>query len=259
MLNRYDLYELAVQAPDLQARFLRALHRGTPLVLREDFSGPAAIARAWVALDERHRAVAVDRDPEPLAHARARLAGGSPALNDRVELLLMDALECRAGADVIAAFNFALCELHDRASLLDYLRGARASLNPGGVLACDLYAGADALTPGSSKATIPTPAGPLGYTWEQRRADPVTARVENAMHFKPAGQPALRDAFVYHWRLWSIPELRDAMIDAGFGATEVHLSYGDALDGDGSPIPAAHQPGEEAGSGFVAYIIARLS
>ncbi len=257
MLNRYDLYQLAVQSPDLQARFLRALHPATPTTLREDFSGPAALARAWIALDSRHRALAVDRDPEPLAHARARLAADQPDAATRVEFLEQDVRACRARADLIAAFNFALCELHERPHLLDYLRAAHASLTAGGFLACDLYAGAHALTPGTSKATIPTPSGPLRYTWEQRHADPLTARVENAMHFKPSRQSPIRDAFVYHWRLWSIPELRDAMIDAGFSSTEVHLSYGDALDGDGSPIPAPHQPGDTTDPDFVAYIIAR--
>ena len=45
MLTKYDLYELCAQAPARDARFLLAIHGGTPKVLGEDFSGGGAIAK----------------------------------------------------------------------------------------------------------------------------------------------------------------------------------------------------------------------
>ena len=75
------------------------------------------------------------------------------------------------------------------------------------------------------------------YTWQQRAADPITGRVENALHFRTdrAGdiEQELTDAFVYRWRLWSLPELRDAMLEAGFQAAQIHQQIPDAVDAEG--------------------------
>ena len=45
-VNRYDLYEIAVQCPPIEAAFLDAVHGQNPIVLGEDFAGPAAVSRA---------------------------------------------------------------------------------------------------------------------------------------------------------------------------------------------------------------------
>lgn len=258
MLNRFDLYELAVQAPDTQATFLRALHGQTPRILREDFCGPASIARAWIALNPAHRAIGVDRDPEPLDHARARLTAASGGALERCELVVADVLACDTPADIIAAFNFAAGELPDRAALVAYLRHARSALLPGGLLALDLYGGPQAYEIGRLATDIPSEAGPIRYVWEQRRADPLTGRVVNAMHFRMPDGRQLRNAFVYHWRLWSVPEMRDAMMDAGFASTAVHLSYGEGLDEEGQPLPTPHEPDDDVDGDYVAYVIARV-
>jgi hypothetical protein len=53
--------------------------------------------------------------------------------------------------------------------------------------------------------------------------------VLNALHFQVEttdGEIVARytDAFTYDWRLWSVPELREAMREAEFERTEVHDS-----------------------------------
>jgi len=267
-LNRYDLYELTVQLPPIQARFLRAVHGGSPEVLGEDFCGPASIARAWLELSGDHRAVATDRDPDPLEHVRVRAAEQlGPGWGARLTLRESDVATVGDHADIVAALNFAVCELHTRAALLTYLRRAVYRLNTAGVFVCDLYGGADAMSPGQSEQTVKTPSGGVGYTWEQRQADPLTARVVNAIHFvtpKPEARP-MRDAFVYDWRLWGVAELRDAMREAGFRSTEVYADYGDAMDGDGNlivrPISwdgAVGAAGPELEDNWVVYIVGRV-
>ena len=77
-MNRFDLYEWAVQAPAMQARFLRVVHAGGARVLREDFAGPAAIARAWVLLDDSHRAVAIHPVQRVSAGPAPEGAGSAP-------------------------------------------------------------------------------------------------------------------------------------------------------------------------------------
>lgn len=264
-LNRFDLYELCVQDPPMEARFLAAAHGGHPRVLGEDFAGPGAIARAWVALSPDHRAILTDRDAEPLGHARARADRDPTTDPARLEYQQTDVISAGGRCDVIAALNFGVCELHTRNALLTYLRHALYRLEAGGVLVCDLYGGADAMTLGETRKPVHTDDGAIAYTWEQRAANPATARVVNAMHFTLPSGDTLRDAFVYDWRLWSTIELREAMREAGFRATEAHDSYGGAVDGEGNlylePIDADDRPAREVDDPdepYVHYIVGRV-
>lgn len=306
-MNRFDLYELCVQAPELQARFVRGLHGGEgrrrARVLGEDFAGPAAIARAWVRLDEANTVIVTDRDAEPLAHAKRRAkeqlgAAGARRIEWRRRDVLRPVLKpMRAEVDAIAAFNFAVCELHERDALVSYLSNCRARLKRRGVFACDLYLGASAWVVGVEKKRVRLPrelgGGDVVYEWEQVSVDPMSGRVQNAIHFEVGGarsggksagkskaslSPALshgergsrqalaqrerglmRNAFVYDWRLWSIPELRDAMRDAGFASSEVHANYGELIDlSTGDPVPrATTDPSEIDPRSAVVYVVGR--
>ena len=61
-------------------------------------------------------------------------------------------------------------------------------------------------------------------------------------------------AFTYDWRLWSLPETRDVLADAGFRKTIVYWEGEDAKgDGDGNFRPAKTA---ECCATFVAYIAA---
>lgn len=269
--NRYDLYEAAVQDPPREAAFLRAVHGGDPTVLAEDFSGPASICRAWIAMHQAHRAIATDLDREPLQHALRRLGGsqGAEAI-DRLDVQCRDVLEAEGTPDIIAALNFAACELHRRERLVTYLRHAQFRLSTGGVLVLDTYGGPDAFEPGVTPCTVETEHGELLYEWEQVEANPFTARVRNAMHFTLPNGEVRRNAFEYDWRLWSVPELREAMREAGFGSTQVYTALGDAMTGEGellvSPVSDDTEPEDEWSigpdldeeSGYVAYVVGRV-
>ncbi len=235
--NRYDLYELAVQDPEREARFLDALHGAEPRCLAEDFAGPASICRAWLAMGSDRTAIATDFDPEPLDHCVQRLVEqqGRDGV-DRLEICNANVLEARGTPDVIAALNFGVCELHERERLVTYFRHALYRLRAGGVLVIDLYGGENAHAPGISACEIETGVGTLLYEWEQLDANPLTGRVRNAIHFTLPDGRRLEHAFGYDWRLWSVPEVRDAMLEAGFASTEVHSAMGGAEDGDGALI-----------------------
>jgi len=235
------------------ARFLRAAHGRAARVLGEDFSGSGALARGWVGLDPSHHAVCVDQSAEPLK----RLHGV-----ERVRAVRADVLACRARVDILACTNFPIGYWHTRRELLAYLRHARARLNPRGMLVCDLYGGRDAMSPGSYTQRLRGPDGErIEYTWEQREADPLTGRVRNAIHFRVATSDGrtrvLRDAFEYDWRLWSIPELTDAMREAGFARVDVHASLGEAMDARGRVIVEPIRDARELPDPWVIYVVAR--
>ena len=236
-VNRFDLYELAVQDPPIEARFLRAVHGNRPRTLTEDFAGPSSIARAWLELSPDHVAYAVDRDDAPLRHAVDRLTQANPDRVPQLTIRERDVLETKDPTDIIAALNFAICELHTRAHLLTYLRAALYRLHPNGVLVLDTYGGSDAFVPGESEQRIDTPHGELTYLWQQLTADPATARVQNAITFVLPDGSRFDRAFEYDWRLWSPAELRDAMLEAGFARTAMYASYGEAIDDQGALHP----------------------
>lgn len=257
-VSKFDLYELCVTEPVRLTRFLRAVHGKSPRTLREDFSGSAALARYWAQSEPRASALAVDVDPEPLALLRGL---------DRVEAIRSDVLKCRRKADIIACTNFPLGYWHTRAALVEYLTHARACLNPRGVLVADTYGGRDALVPGQIIQHLVGPDDErIEYTFEQRAADPITARVIDALSFRvtPAGRSratVFRDAFIYDWRLWSIPELTDAMSEAGFRGVEVHDRLGGAIEGtetnSGTLRVRPITDGQELDDNYVVYVVAR--
>jgi hypothetical protein len=234
-------------------RFLDAAHGKKPRSLREDFAGPAGLAAEWAGLSPAHRALAVDIDREPLSHAPA-----APGLKKKVA----DALRCKDKADVIALFNFAAGEIHERAKLVAYFKVLRASLNRDGIAALDIYGGVNAFVPGSLNTHARVPGKGrrqrVKYTWQQVAADPDSGMVENHLHFALGGK-RWPSAFVYNWRLWSIPELRDALLEAGFAKVETYDRLGDAVDQHGNlrirPVsPAQGRPLDED---YVVYLVAR--
>lgn len=232
-------------------RFLASAHGYNPRSLREDFAGPAGLSAEWVGQSPRHKAVAIDIDPEPLGHAPSAA---------RLTKKVADATRAIVKADVIALFNFAACEIHDRAALVAYFRSLRRSLNARGIAALDIYGGANAYIPGSltTHARVPGTKQRIKYTWQQVQADPATGMVENRLHFA-IGARKWPSAFVYNWRLWSIPELKDAFREAGFAKVDVYDRLGDAIDHKGNLRLRPVSPETPLDEDYVVYLVARKS
>lgn len=249
---KFLLYEHAVTNAARLAAFARAAHGGRPRTLREDFSGTAALARAWLNLGPEHRAVAVDVDPSVTRHIPA---------SAHLRVVTADVNASRVKADIIAATNFAMGYFHERAALVAYLNRTRSRLPRGGVFLGDIYGGEGAWTTGVERVRVRTedPRVPRSfvYEWEQASADPATNLVENAIHFswREKGRTRRIDrAFTYHWRLWSIPELRDAMLEAGFRGVDVYTRLADAVDHEGNVYV---RPAESVDASWVVYVVAR--
>ena len=208
--------------------------------MREDFCGTAAVCREWVRLGEGFAAVGVDLDAGVIGVARERMVRAGA--EGRMRLVCGDAIggggDMSEGpdgerADVVYVGNFSIGEIHERAVLVRYLRASVARLREGGVMVCDTYAGESAFRTGyATRVHAVEPSIAEGIegvrvhcTWEQREAEAMMARVVNAIHFRveQRGEITLEmfDAFVYRWRLWSVPELRDAMLEAGFASVEL--------------------------------------
>lgn len=259
VLDRFECYERCVQDGARMAAFLRAVHGGEARVLREDFCGTGAVCRAWVsdasAMGDSagRRAIGVDLDREPLERLWRV---------PRVQAVCADVVRCDLKADIISATNFPIGYWHTRPELLRYLRATRARLRRGGVFVCDTYGGTGAFTRGSTVRDIYADGGlRIRYTWEQREADPISGLVTDVLHFRGdrAGEVVFThtDAFTYRWRLWSLPELRDALLEAGFAQVEVYSELADAIDQDGRVYvrPVTHP--DELDETFFVCVVAR--
>jgi ubiquinone/menaquinone biosynthesis C-methylase UbiE len=266
MLDRHECYELCVQSPRHVVTLLRGIHGNLPTRLREDFCGTAAVGIRWCAeADARGEAasvVGVDLDPTCLERAKrhAREAG----VLDRMTLRLADALSTTAGdepADVVFVGNFSIGYIHERRDLVAYLTRCHTRLRRGqggfggGVFVCDLYGGASAFRLGGLERRHPGRRGEtIHYAWSHDRADPRTGMVENSISFRVefGGEIVAEHprAFVYRWRLWSLPEMRDAMLEAGFARSAV---FTDLNPAPGVPPTPAEQLPEDFIVAVAAY------
>jgi len=253
----YDLYEAAVQDPEgdvaLLQRMYRTYYERDPHLLREDFCGSAALCCAWVKADPENRAYGIDIDPTPLAWARKKsFPKLGPELTPRVALLEGDVREVKHEAvDVTVGFNFSYFIFKDRADLLAYFRRAYESLGPRGLFVVDLYGGADS----QRTMTETRDHTDFDYVWDQDLFDPINNRAVNYIHFEFSDDSRIERAFSYDWRLWSIPEVRDALHEVGFSRTETYWERTDRKSNEGTGVyyRAKRAPDDPA---WVAYVAA---
>lgn len=245
--DRHALYEAAVQCVDADLDFIEQVYRRRngrlPVTLREDFCGTASLAAAWAARRPENRAVGLDLDAATLAWGRRHRLGPIGEAARRVRLIRADVRHAaRYPADVALALNFSFCVFRERTDLAAYFGAVRRSLQPGGLFVLDMFGGQEGTTPGRTAKRKGGATDPDGrrverftYLWEQVDFNPVDRRIRCAIHFRLRGGRLLRNAFTYDWRAWTLPELRDVLLDSGFSEVEVHAEGWDdeADDGDG--------------------------
>jgi SAM-dependent methyltransferase len=237
----HALYERAVQDPEVDADTLAKLYRKIrgrePEVLREDFCGTATLAAHWVKPGPHRRAVGIDLDKPTLEwgrrHNRAALSE-SAAL--RLELLQANVLDGRGPrADVTCALNFSYCIFKERRQLLEYCKAVRKRLRPDGIFVLDVLGGSEAMGQDENRHNL----GEFVYVWEQAHFDPLTHDFLAYIHFEfPDGSRASR-AYTYDWRLWTMPELCDVLLDAGFSATH---RFWEKTDARGEGLGLFYEP-----------------
>lgn len=251
--DKYDLYQRSVQAPEDDVAWLteiyRSIRKRKPYHLREDFCGTAVMACAWAAQSKKHSSEGFDIAPEPLAWGKANNLDKKAA--DRVVLHREDVREPGLEpADIRTAQNFSYQVFHTRDVMLDYLRGVHASLSDNGIYVMDLYGGWHAEEEREDEREVDD----FIYIWDQKWYAPVTGRQDCAIHFRFSDDSELRDAFVYQWRHWTMPELQELLAQAGFDRVDAYFEQFDE-DGDGNGVFEVLDDGHNCES-WIAYLVA---
>lgn len=126
-------------------------------------------------------------------------------------------------SDVLTAQNFSFWTFKTRKALVEYFRTARENLNDQGVMIMDMTGGPESCTEDhTEKRKIVKRKNGFSYHWEQARINPVNADSAFYIHFKFADGSKLKRAFEYHWRFWTIPEIRELLAQAGFSKRLVY-------------------------------------
>jgi hypothetical protein len=192
----------------------------------------------------------VDLDPEPLAWGRRRRLAPHGAAAARVQQIRADVRRVRTPSpDVVTAFNFSYWVFRERATMLAYFCGVRRALRPGGAFFLDLMGGPDMQIETEEKRREKG----FTYMWEQQPLDGISQRMRCHIHFRFPDGTALRRAFSYDWRLWSVTELRDLLDQAGFQRSEVYWENADAR-GRGTGVFRRRENAENE-TAWIAYLV----
>lgn len=264
-ISKYALYELSVQSPKAHAASFVSMYKELcgkyPQRLREDFCGTFSLACEWVKRNKRNTATGIDLDEEPLAYGkrthRARL---SKEQKTRLKILQQDVRTITSPkVDLIAACNFSFYIFKSRKELISYFSGCLRSLRTHGLLLLEMAGGPGMIRKmrESKKIRYRTPGGPskeFTYIWDQKSFDPITHDARYSIHFKFPSGARLQNAFTYDWRLWTIPEIRDVLREAGFKETYVYWESEFEGKGTGEFVKSTH--GDNAYS-WIAYVVAK--
>lgn len=255
--DKYELYIRSVQSPDVEVAFFDRAFRKQfgrrATSLREDFCGTAVVCYEWVKSAPDRTAVGVDLDAEPLAWGAKRFGGELTAdQSSRLRIVHGDVRTTNTKAEIIAAQNFSYFCFETRDELRAYFRHVHRCLPKQGMLVLDVLGGSEVHEDDREEETS---FGKFKYVWEHVDFDPVTHHSRYAIHFRFRDGSELRNAFRYEWRLWSLPELRELLSEAGFSSSDVFWEGTDRKTGEGNGVYRKRERGD-ADPAWVVYLVA---
>lgn len=132
-----------------------------------------------------------------------------------------------------------------------YFKRVRDGLAGDGVFFLDAYGGHDAFKVMKDRHEYKK----FTYIWDQAAYRPITGDILCHIHFEFADGSKLKRAFTYDWRLWTLPEIREILEEAGFSASTVYWQETDEETGEGNGVFTPSEEGEPDPA-WIAYIVA---
>jgi hypothetical protein len=261
--DRHLLYQQAVQDVESEIDFVEQtwaeLRKRPAVVLREDFCGTANTSCEWVFRDDRHVAVGIDLDESVLQWGRQNnLSLLDAEQQQRIQLLHEDVLQTRPGlSDIILAMNFSYYLFLQRDDLREYFANVLDGLVSDGILFLDAYGGYEApMVLEEPRECVDDKGVDFTYIWEQAAFNPIDSCMTCNIHFEFSDKSRIEKAFSYYWRLWTLPEIREILYEAGFSNVDIYWEGTDEENNEGNGIYLPSEQGD-ADPGWVCYIVAQ--
>jgi cyclopropane fatty-acyl-phospholipid synthase-like methyltransferase len=258
--DRHRLYELSVQCSEAEIDFVddtfKQLRGRRAQLLREDFCGTANVCCEWVRRRKFNRAIGVDLDGSVLDWGRTHQLGAvKPSQRKRITLLQENVLTVKTEPmEIISAMNFSYWLFKERKQLKRYFKRVHKQLADDGIFFMDAYGGYESYKEIEEEREIEDGDTQFTYIWEQEKYEPISGNLICHIHFDFEDGSRMERAFSYDWRLWSLPEIRELLHEAGFSRITV---YWQGFDKDGEPdgefLPVKEG---EADAGWICYITA---
>ena len=251
----HQMYQESVQCVEAEIDFVAATYkeiRGNEArFLREDFSGTGQTAGEWVDKNPQNKAWAVDLDGDVLAWGIENVL---PKLKNSENLTYKKADVRDSGIknmDIVLAMNFSYFLFMQRHEMIDYFKSVKNSLEETGVFFLDAFGGYEA----AKELEEERECDGFTYIWQQASFNPINSQMQCYIHFKTDDGVEFNKAFDYYWRLWTLPELQEMLLEAGFSQVDVYWEGTDEETGEGDGIFKVTKIGT-ADAGWVCYIVA---
>jgi SAM-dependent methyltransferase len=245
--DRHELYEIAVQAVDAEIDMVddtfTSIRGRKASLFREDFCGTANSSCEWVRRRSTNFSIGLDLSQEVLDWGMSNnISGLDPDQQQRIELINQDVNHYSGPpVEIIVAMNFSYQLFKTRDELRCYFENARDGLTEEGVFFIDAYGGYDSWREIKEKTKFKN----FTYYWHQKKYNPITANMLCHIHFKFKDGSKIKKAFTYDWRMWTLPELREILLEAGFRKVTVYWEGTDEETGEWDGTYTATEQGDD--------------
>ena len=255
--DRHELYQLSVQSPEEDVKFLSRVYKNVrkkkPLHFREDFCGTALLASHWIRRGKEYTAEGFDIDAPTIAWGMEHNFASLGDAAERCKLHIKDVREkSHVPPDVRCAQNFSYFIFHERSEMLAYLKSVYEDLAPEGAFVMDIYGGPEAMMEMKEQRRIDEG---FTYIWDQAEYWPATGAYKAYIHFKFKDGTQIKRAFTYDWRLWYLTEVKDLLHEVGFDHVDTYWEGTDEDGESGNGIYRKSKKGENCDA-WVTYLVA---
>jgi hypothetical protein len=255
--DRHVLYQESVQCVEAEIDMIdenfKRLRGRQAISLREDFCGTANTGCEWVRRRPTNIAVGIDLDQDILDWGQTHNVNQlRESAQKRITLLRGDTLTVRTPpVDTVLAMNFSYQIFKTRAKLKEYFSRVYETLTKDGVLFLDAFGGYEAFREMEESTEFDN----FTYIWDQHRYNPINGDITCLIHFTFPDGSKMKRAFSYDWRLWTLPELQELLIEAGFQRVLVYWEGTNEKTGEGNGEYLPTNIGE-ADAGWICYLSA---
>ena len=230
------MYQHAVQAVDTEVEFFEdtyQLLRGkAPVSMKEDFCGTALLSVEWCRSNPQRTAVGVDICGDTLAWGiEHNIEPAGDDIKQRLTTIKADVRDVvEPKVDITCALNFSFCIFKTRDALRGYFEKVREGLKDDGMLILDMFGGTECLDELEEETDMDEVDAT--YVWEHAKFNPITNEILCHIHFDFPDGSRMDKAFTYDWRLWSLAEIKELLLEAGFSKVRIYWEEFEEEDDD---------------------------